>query len=349
MPLRASAARRLLRAAAAIVLVVLAAALAVHRLAPGAAPAYGPVAVAVRPVAFDRIAPERQRFGALEWRGGLVLSAPAPFGGFSALALSDDGTRMVAVSDEGVWLTARLRYAGGRLAGLDEAVLAPMRGEDGAILTDKWDRDAEGLARIDGADGRPDYLVAFERRHRIVRYRGPEAGFAPLGEVPLGDIVAELPENRGIEALGVLPGAAGAPATIVAVAERALDGRGDHRGWLIGPDGAAAAFSVVRRGRFDVTGLAFLPGGDMVLLERRYIPLVGAAFRLRRIAGEDIRPGARLDGPVLIEADRGYEIDNMEGLAVHRGADGETVLTLISDDNFWPLQRTLLLQFALAD
>jgi hypothetical protein len=37
----------------------------------------------------------------------------------------------------------------------------------------------------------------------------------------------------------------------------------------------------------------------------------------------------------------------MEGLTLHR--DGaETVVTLISDDNFSPLQRTLLLEFALA-
>jgi len=33
---------------------------------------------------------------------------------------------------------------------------------------------------------------------------------------------------------------------------------------------------------------------------------------------------------------------------VHRGTDGALVLTLISDDNFSPLQRTLLLQFTLA-
>jgi len=43
----------------------------------------------------------------------------------------------------------------------------------------------------------------------------------------------------------------------------------------------------------------------------------------------------------------GFEIDNMEGLAVHRNAKGETILTLISDDNFSSFQRTLLLQFAL--
>jgi hypothetical protein len=44
----------------------------------------------------------------------------------------------------------------------------------------------------------------------------------------------------------------------------------------------------------------------------------------------------------------GYQIDNMEGLSVHRTADGALVLTLISDDNFSPLQRTILLQFTLA-
>ena len=37
---------------------------------------------------------------------------------------------------------------------------------------------------------------------------------------------------------------------------------------------------------------------------------------------------------MLIEADLGYQIDNMEGIAVHRNARGETVLTLVSDDNF---------------
>ncbi len=62
-----------------------------------------------------------------------------------------------------------------------------------------------------------------------------------------------------------------------------------------------------------------------------------------------IKPGALVDGPILFEADLGYEIDNMEGLSVHRSAAGETVLTLVSDDNFSVIQRTLLLQFVLAE
>jgi hypothetical protein len=49
---------------------------------------------------------------------------------------------------------------------------------------------------------------------------------------------------------------------------------------------------------------------------------------------------------VLIEADLGHEIDNMEGLAVHQEG-GRTFVTVISDDNFSPGQRTLLLEFEL--
>ena len=39
----------------------------------------------------------------------------------------------------------------------------------------------------------------------------------------------------------------------------------------------------------------------------------------------------------------------MEGLSVHRDAAGEIVLTLVSDDNFSAVQRTLLLQFVMAE
>ena len=92
-----------------------------------------------------------------------------------------------------------------------------------------------------------------------------------------------------------------------------------------------------------------LPGGDILLLERKFSWTGGLAVRMRRIALAEIKPGALVDGPVLFEADLGYEIDNMEGLSVHRSASGETVLTLISDDNFSLLQRTLLLQFTLAE
>jgi hypothetical protein len=70
-------------------------------------------------------------------------------------------------------------------------------------------------------------------------------------------------------------------------------------------------------------------------------------MRIRRIPLGAVKPGALVDGHELIFADMGSHIDNMEGIDVHRTAKGEQVLTLISDDNFSSIQRTVLLQFTL--
>ena len=65
------------------------------------------------------------------------------------------------------------------------------------------------------------------------------------------------------------------------------------------------------------------------------------------VAIADVKPNAELDGPVLVEAGMGEQIDNMEALAVSRNDRGETMLTLMSDDNYNFFQRTLVLRFAL--
>jgi len=60
----------------------------------------------------------------------------------------------------------------------------------------------------------------------------------------------------------------------------------------------------------------------------------------------DIKADTVLDGRSMIEADLAYQIDNMEGIAVHRNSAGEAIVTLVSDDNFSIIQRNLLLQFS---
>ena len=134
---------------------------------------------------------------------------------------------------------------------------------------------------------------------------------------------------------------------LLSFTEEYTDAQGNHIGWLIGgPD--PGMVTLKRRDGFSITDMASLPGGDIVVLERRFRFSDGVKMRLRRVALSDIRAGASLDGEVLLEADNLREIDNMEGLSVHRDAQGRTILTLISDNNFRPaLQRTLLMQFAL--
>ena len=85
--------------------------------------------------------------------------------------------------------------------------------------------------------------------------------------------------------------------------------------------------------------------------------LVGAStakewiFTTRVFDAEEARAAGATIEPELLFAGRFpfYAIDNMEGIAVC-ARDGETRLTVLSDNNFnTSLQRTLLLQFALRD
>jgi hypothetical protein len=90
-----------------------------------------------------------------------------------------------------------------------------------------------------------------------------------------------------------------------------------------------------------------LPSGDLLVLERKFSLLSGVGIRIRRIALKSVGPNAVVDGSAIFEADLGEEIDNMEGIDAFVTPEGDTVLTMVSDDNFSLLQRTLLLQFRL--
>ena len=92
-----------------------------------------------------------------------------------------------------------------------------------------------------------------------------------------------------------------------------------------------------------------MDNGDVLVLERRLSALLIPSMRIRLIGRGAIAPGAIADGTILLEASGlTMTVDNMEAIAVSRAAeDGELRITVMSDDNFNPLQRTLLLQFAL--
>jgi hypothetical protein len=307
-----------------------------------------PLVIEARPIAsFEPRDPEKKRFGALEFRGGLVLTShDRDFGGWSALWRDPNGGgKLVALSDQGVWLTAAPVYRDGRIAGLGNATIGPVLGAKGEILARTRAYDTESLTIA--PDGRA--CIGIERVHevRCTPDFGRTGLLSRMAPIPVPPEVKRLPSNKSLEAVGIAPAASPLAGAVVAIAERSGGIEEPTTGFIL--TGAhRGTFKVVRRDHFDVTDLAFLPDGDMLILERFYAPLSGVGMRIRRIAGATIRPGAVLDGPVLIQADLGQQIDNMEGLAIHRNEKGETILTLISDDNFSWLQRTVLLEFALA-
>src|SRR5215472_3261507 len=289
---------------------------------------------------------DQVRFGALEFRGGLELtSSYREFGGLSAIRVAADGARFVALTDKGRWLTGRITYdARERPSGIADAVMAPMLGPDGRTLASRGWFDTESIAEDGGT-----LYVGIERVNRIVRFDfGRDGVLARATPIPTPPGIAKLPNNKGLEAMAVVPKGLPLAGTLIAISERGLDARGNLKAFLIGGPNPGE-FSIVRRDGFDVSECALLPSGDLLLLERRYSPAHGIAMRIRRVALGAIAPGALVDGAELVSADMGYQIDNMEGLSVHRSAAGDVVLTLVSDDNFSPLQRTILLQFKMVD
>lgn len=325
-----------------------------HAAAPGlaakpAADVVAPLEITARPIEhFAKLKPAQRQFGRLEYRGGLLLTSEHKhFGGLSDLVMSRDGRQVLIISDEGHWISAEMVYDGTRPAGLRSARIGPLRSAAGQELVRKRNSDAESMALLDGTLTRGTLLIGFERNHRIGRFPIADGVVqAPTGYLKMPEDARRMKSNKGVEALTVLQGGT-YKGSVLAMAERFPDSQGHHTGW-IWVRGEPRRFAVRDIGEFDITGAAALGDGSVLMLERRFRWTEGVKMRLRHLPAAQIAPGETIDGETLVEADMAYEIDNMEGIAVHTGPRGETVLTIVSDDNFnTMLQRTLLLQFTL--
>jgi len=289
-------------------------------------PADGAVAIDARPVPLNPQAPRQDRVGAFVYAGGLELASrdTSRLHGLSDLKIWPDG-RLLAVSDEGDLLDARLTLdAAGRPAGLAEARLNPLRGEDGSPLSaaGKNEADAEGIAEL--ADG--TRLVSLERDDRILAY--PPGGGPPRRAPALDE---KFPFNLGMEALAADP-AAGPDAYLVG-------GEASGRTWACRLSSPCVEGPTVEKPQdAGLSAMAALPGGRRAYLLRAFSPLQGVRVWLRVVDAS----GATLDEIKLAAP---LTADNFEGLAALPRPGGSVRFYLISDDNFSSLERTLLLAF----
>lgn len=314
------------RAAAVLMLFIL--------LAGCRAPASDTLMADLRPL--DAADPSRTGLGAVEVLSIHELrSSKRGFGGISGL--SYDGHVATAITDVGTWLRFRMEVDdSGRPVAFGDLQIAPLGGLDGS----KQDGDAEEVRAT--ADGWPKgWIVSFERRHRLLLYRHglsaqPERLAAPAG-------YGEQPENGGVEAMTPL-----ADGRLLLLSEEGVDEAGLGQGW-IGQPGAWQRLSYRRAGLFRPTSATLLPNGDVLVLERSFSLLGGFGCRLVRVPAAALRPGAVVEGRELFVLGPPLLLDNYEGISVQPRADGRLVAYMVSDDNFSPLQATLLMSVLLPD
>ena len=267
--------------------------------------------------------PSETAIGDFRYAGGIVLTSRQTdqLHGLSDIEIQGPD-RLTAVSDFGVLVEARLVFDSARLVGLTDARITPLVGEDGTPLLDKENADAEGLALLPGGDR----LVSFERRHRIWVY--PAGGGRPR---PAPKPEAPLPPNGGMEALAADPDA-GADAYIVGaeVTGETWTCRLSSPSCIEGP-------IVAKPDGFGLVAIRRLPEKQSAYLLRAFDENRGSRSSLHIIRGTHIVARLDLAPPMTV--------DNFEGLAAVRRADGGIRFYLISDDNASASQRTILMAF----
>src|SRR5690625_188317 len=244
------------------------------------------------------------------------------FGGFSGI-LIEDGI-ITAVSDTGWLLTTSFDHVFGN--GAAELRRLP-GGRDGS----KKLSDAESIARFRGG-----LAIGFEHDHRVEHIRDGE----PV-RVLRHPGFERMARNEGLEALATLPGD-----RLLAIGEQPVDG--SFPVFVIQADGRLEEGTLPKDGRHAITGADLGPDGRLYILRRNWSLLGGISIRVERYEVDEAGFPRAETGEQLAVFDTASGIDNMEGITVWKENE-RMKLAIISDDNFNPLQRTLLLLFDLVE
>ncbi|MCP5150508.1 MAG: esterase-like activity of phytase family protein [Chromatiales bacterium] len=299
-----------------------------------------------RPVVLSSHATPGARFMGIRFHGALALAPRVvdgiTLGGLSGLAWDEDEGLLYAVSDRGSIFHLRPRIEDGTLVGVEAVAAHRLRDQRGRALRGRA-ADAEALAMRDppnGKRGDSRLVVSYEGFPRVTEHfpDGRYRGVRPL-PAHLGHPGAYASGNQALEAMTMHP----RMGTLVAP-ERPLAGESADVVPITSLAGEEWTYRLFPYANASLVDMATLADGSLLTLERAYGPLYfPLVISLRHVAWPfDAKP-LRVDTYAVLDSSRGFDIDNFEGVALHR----DNHVFLVSDDNFHPLQRTLLVYLEL--
>lgn len=263
--------------------------------------------------------------GVVRWQ----LDAPW-FGGWSGIEVTAQGTQMTVISDRGKILDAVLRRSNGRITGIGVKSVSRLSKTSVGTLRKKAS-DAEGLAIMAGGTA----YVSFEHRHRIMRVDLETGRTRDRINLPFRNTMGD---NAGVEALAVGP-----EGTLYALAETAPAGGQPFLLYAYSNGKWRVSARIPKRGPFVPVGADIDTLGRLWLLERTITPL-GFRSRVRLFV---LDPTAPQEYNLLTTIPARY--DNLEGISVWDDDRGQMHLTMISDDNFFSLQRTQIVEYLIRE
>ena len=263
----------------------------------------------------------------------------------SGLAWDDDEGILYTLSDKGGLFHLQPQFQDDKLTGVKLLRAFTLR-EPG---TDKplrgWRIDAEGLDIVNGRNGRKgdaELIVSMERVPQITRYRPDGYAIARLAPpAPINDAGAFRSPNKLLEAV-CKDSAHG----VLTMPEVPLTNERQGYNRIFSLDGPSWFYPVAPGDR--ITAMECLGDGAVMVLHQNYQnPLTRIVTTLKRARLTSGSSGQTLTPETIVALDneQGFQIDNFEGLARHKG----NRFFMVSDNNDFFAQRSLLMYFELLD
>lgn len=235
------------------------------------------------------------------------------------------------LSDDGFYLKANPEFdKQNNLKSFKIKNIVPLKSEENKILMgDKTEGDAEAIDIKNG-----DIFIAFERNHRVLRYaneKKPEHFINP-------ENFKNLISNEGIEAMGFIKN------QLLLITENSKASPQTVKAYLY-RNNILTIFYYPLYKNYNPTDLTILNDNEILVLERSYTPNFGNRARILTFQYSDIKENEIVKPKQLVKLKPPFPLDNYEAIGNIQITEQLYKLFIVSDNNFNPKQKNLLIEF----